>query len=325
MENTAYGDYLVVEKAIRYIDHHYREQPDLDRIAEQVHLSKYHFQRVFSRWAGISPKKFLQYLTISHAKRLLEASRSILDAAYDVGLSSQSRLYDLFVTFEALSPGEFKRRGRGIRITYGFYPSPFGLCLIGTTERGLCWLSFLQAGDTESAAEDMKSLWCGAEFAEQELDSLAEEVFKPYTSRGEGRLGLHLRGTNFQVKVWEALMRIPPGCTVTYGSLAARVGSPSAARAVGNAVGKNPISLIIPCHRVIRETGAYGNYRWGVTRKKLLIGWEAAHWASTRADTAPPAPPRDHRQSIVEKSAQFDILRYGGWHGRHHRNEQHGW
>jgi AraC family transcriptional regulator of adaptative response/methylated-DNA-[protein]-cysteine methyltransferase len=279
MEPGAYRDYFIVEKAIRYLDHHYREQPDLDRMAEQVHLSKYHFQRIFSRWAGISPKKFLQYITISHAKKMLEESRSILDVTYDLGLSSQSRLYDLFVHFEALTPGEFRRRGRGMRIAFDFCHSPFGLCLMGRTERGICWLSFVHENDGKAAVIDMQRHWSGAVFTEDAkgLGPLAEEVFKPYLSGEEGSLGLHLRGTNFQIKVWEALLRIPPGCAVSYGDLAQLAGSPTAARAVGNAVGRNPVSLLIPCHRVIRETGACGSYRWGVTRKKLLIGWEEAH------------------------------------------------
>jgi AraC family transcriptional regulator of adaptative response/methylated-DNA-[protein]-cysteine methyltransferase len=279
MEPSVYRDYFVVEKAIRYIDLHYREQPDLDRMAEQVHLSKFHFQRVFSRWAGISPKKFLQFLTISHAKKMLEETRSILDVTYDLGLSSQSRLYDLFVNFEALTPGEFRQRGRGMHIAFGFCHSPFGLCLMGRTERGVCWLSFVQENDGESAVIDMQRHWSGALFTEdrENLESLAEEAFKPYLSGVEGSLDLHLRGTNFQIKVWEALLRIPPGCAVSYGDLAQLTGSSAAARAVGNAVGRNPVSLIIPCHRVIRETGACGNYRWGMTRKKLMIGWEEAH------------------------------------------------
>jgi AraC family transcriptional regulator of adaptative response/methylated-DNA-[protein]-cysteine methyltransferase len=272
-------DYGVVEKAIRYIESSYREQPSLDEIADHVHLSKYHFQRVFSRWAGISPKKFLQYLTISHAKRLLGESKSVLDVTYEVGLSSPGRLHDLFVNFEALSPGEYKRRGRGLRIEYGFCSSPFGVCLLARTDRGICWLSFLLDENSSRACADMLRYWDGAECVESggSVKPLAEEVFGSFQGEQGNPLQLHLRGTNFQIKVWEALLTVPFGYTTTYGDIAAKLGRPSAARAVGNAVGSNPVALLIPCHRVIRETGVIGNYRWGETRKKLLIGWEAAH------------------------------------------------
>ena len=279
MESRLNRDYLIVERAIRYLDLHYREQPDLEDIAGRVHLSKFHFQRLFSRWAGVSPKKFLQYLTISHAKKLLEESRSVLDVTYEVGLSAQSRLYDLFVNFEALSPGEYRQRGKGLLIAYGFQPSPFGECLIGRTERGICWLSFVQEGDRDVAVDALRSHWSGARFEENQknIRPLAEETFRPYMSGEAGSLGLHLRGTNFQIKVWEALLNIPPGYVLSYGALAGRIGNPAAARAVGSALGMNPVSLVIPCHRVIRETGVTGNYRWGGTRKKLLLGWETAN------------------------------------------------
>lgn len=273
------GDYGIVEKAIRYIESLYREHPSLDEIADHVHLSKYHFQRVFTRWAGISPKKFLQYLTISHAKRLLVESKSVLDVTYEVGLSSPGRLHDLFVNFEALSPGEYKRRGRGLRIEYGFCSSPFGVCLLARTDRGICWLSFLLDENRSRACADMLRYWDGAECVENRgaVQPLAEEVFGPFQGEQGNPLQLHLRGTNFQIKVWEALLTVPFGYTTSYGDIAGKIGRPSAARAVGSAVGSNPVALLIPCHRVIRQTGVIGNYRWGETRKKLLIGWEAAH------------------------------------------------
>lgn len=282
------GDYVTVEKAIRFIELHYREQPGLDEIADHVHLSKYHFQRVFSRWAGISPKKFLQYLTISHAKQLLSKSRSILDVTYEVGLSSPGRLHDLFVNFEALSPGEYKLRGRGLSIAYGFCPSPFGQCLLARTDRGICWLSFLSDENRTRATADMLHYWKAAECVEnpEVIRPLAEEVFGSFQSGAGGQLHIHLRGSNFQIKVWEALLTIPFGYTLTYGDIARKVGLPAAARAVGGAVGSNPVALIIPCHRVIRETGVFGNYRWGEMRKKLLLGWEAAHRDLIRKDDA---------------------------------------
>lgn len=282
------SDYVIVEKAIRYIESYYRNQPNLDEIAGHVHLSKYHFQRLFTRWAGISPKKFLQYLTISHAKKLLVESRSILDVTYEVGLSSPGRLHDLFVNFEALSPGEYKLRGGGLRIVYGFCSSPFGDCLLGRTDRGICWLSFLSDENKSRACTEMLRYWDGAECIEnhEAVQHLAEEVFNPFQGEQGGTIQLHLRGTNFQVKVWEALLTIPFGYTLSYGDIAGKIGKPSAARAVGSAVGRNPVAFIIPCHRVIRETGVLGNYHWGETRKKLLIGWEAAH----RHFCTPPHP-----------------------------------
>ena len=276
---THEGDYDIVERAILFIQDYYREQPSLDEIADHVHVSKYHFQRVFTRWAGLSPKKFIQYLTVSHAKKLLAQSKSVLDVTYEVGLSSPGRLHDLFVNFEALSPGEYKLRGRGMRIEYGFSSSPFGLCLLARTERGICWMSFLSDDNRSGALSDMFRNWDGAECVENRklVQSLAERVFEPYGGERGAGLKLYLRGSNFQVKVWEALLAVPFGLLVSYGDIAAKIGCPSASRAVGSAVGSNPVALLIPCHRVIRETGVIGQYRWGETRKKLLIGWEAAH------------------------------------------------
>jgi AraC family transcriptional regulator of adaptative response/methylated-DNA-[protein]-cysteine methyltransferase len=281
------GDYDVVERAIKFIEESYTEQPSLDEIAEYVHLSKYHFQRVFSRWAGISPKKFMQYLTVSHAKKLLAESKSVLDVTYEVGLSSAGRLHDLFVNFEALSPGEYKLRGKGLQIEYSFCGSPFGTCLLAKTERGICWMSFLSDNSRSEALADMLHNWDGARCVENDgqLKLLAERVFRPFEGGTGASLQLHIRGTNFQVKVWEALLAVPFGRLASYGDIAAKIGAPSASRAVGGAVGSNPVALLIPCHRVIRETGVIGNYRWGEMRKRLLIGWEAVHSASLRQDS----------------------------------------
>ena len=287
--STGASDYDIVERAIKFIESSYTEQPNLDEVAAHVHVSKYHFQRIFTRWAGISPKKFMQYLTVSHAKELLGESKSVLDVTYEVGLSSPGRLHDLFVNFEALSPGEYKLKGSGLHIDYGFFPSPFGLCLLATTERGICWMSFTADDGREEAVQQMLCNWDGAHCAENErrISRLAHNVFEPFAGMPGTSLQLHVRGTNFQIKVWEALLSIPFGRLCSYGDIAARIGAPKAARAVGSAVGSNPVSLLIPCHRVIRETGVFGNYRWGGARKKLLIGWEAARNAVSRQDTVP--------------------------------------
>jgi len=281
------GDYDIVEKAIRFIEGSYTQQPSLDEVAEHVHLSKYHFQRIFSRWAGISPKKFIQYLTVSHAKKLLAESKSVLDVTYEVGLSSPGRLHDLFVNFEALSPGEYKKKGKGLCIEYGFCDSPFGTCLLAKTERGICWVSFLSDNTGPEALTDMLHNWDGARCVENDgqLKSLAERVFGPFGGGTGASLQLHIRGTNFQIKVWEALLSVPFGRLASYGDIAAKIGAPSASRAVGGAVGRNPVALLIPCHRVIRDTGVIGNYRWGEMRKRLLIGWEAVHSASLQQYT----------------------------------------
>lgn len=274
-----YKDYILVEKAIKFIEENYREQPQLDKIAESANLSKYHFQRVFTRWAGISPKKILQYITISHAKKLLLESKSILDASYEVGLSSSSRLYDLFVNIEAITPGEYKIQGKGLQIFYGFHYTLFGECLLSVTDRGICGLSFIQNEDRQQALLQMKSQWQNSIFIEkkQYTKPVIENIF--YNSNIKDKtahLNLLLKGTNFQIKVWGALLKIPFGAMASYKDIAAMIGRPSASRTVGNAVGKNPIAFVIPCHRVIRQIGIINNYRWGDTRKKIILGWEAA-------------------------------------------------
>ncbi|MCL6430877.1 MAG: methylated-DNA--[protein]-cysteine S-methyltransferase [Anaerolineae bacterium] len=246
-------------------------------MAVEVGLSPFHFQRVFRRWAGISPKRFLQFLTKEHAKALLAQSKDLLDVAYEAGLSSPGRLHDLFVTCEAVTPGEFKSRGEGLSIVYGYHPTPFGECLLGLTTRGICWLSFVVGGDRGRSLTALRHCWerAGICLDESATQPLVERIFGAWEGAG-APLPLLLRGTNFQIKVWEALLRIPGGCVASYHDVARWIGAPAAARAVGRAVGGNPIAYIIPCHRVIRRVGAFGQYRWGEPRKLAMLGWEAA-------------------------------------------------
>jgi AraC family transcriptional regulator of adaptative response/methylated-DNA-[protein]-cysteine methyltransferase len=277
METKA-EDYRRIEKAIEFLAENYHQQPSLEEVARSVNLSEFHFQRLFRRWAGISPKRLVQFLTLEHAKQMLEESRSVLDAAYDAGLSSPSRLHDLFVTAEAMTPGEFKAKGAGLEISYGFHPSPFGECLLAVTERGICGLGFVGEGGREQTLEDFKRRWPAAQFQEnpEKTGSYIDGIFTAKKRNGAHPVKLLLMGTNFQIKVWEALLRIPPGSVACYEDLARQVGKPSAARAVGSAVGRNPISFLIPCHRAIRKMGITGDYHWGAVRKKAILAWEAA-------------------------------------------------
>ncbi len=266
-----------VERAIRYLDAHYRSQPPLDQVAAAAGLSTYHFQRVFKRWAGVSPKRFLQFLTVEHAKTALREGQSVLNTAYDAGLSGPGRLHDLFVAVEAVTPGEFKDAGAGLSIRYGFQDSRFGECMLAATDRGICRLAFSADSDRGHLVTELGRAWPGASLQEDALGTraLARRVFAGPGSE-HSPLTLVLRGTNFQLKVWEALLRIPPGALASYSDVARSIGRPHAQRAVGTAVGQNPIAYLIPCHRVIRSTGAFGSYRWGATRKKAIVGWEAA-------------------------------------------------
>jgi len=268
-------DYVRIEKAIVFLHGHYLEHPDLGTIAKQVHLSEHHFQRLFSRWAGISPKKFLQFLTVEHAKRLLAESRPVLDATLEAGLSSPGRLHDLFVTLEAVTPGEFKSRGAGLEIRYGFHPTRFGNCLLAVTDRGICGLRFVE----KNSAAELKRTWSGARCIERPdvTAQMVERIFSPLNGNARTPLNLLVVGTNFQVKVWEALLRIPSGAVVSYETIGHWIGKPQASRAIGNAIARNPIAYLIPCHRVIRRTGVIGNYRWGTPRKQALLAWEAAN------------------------------------------------
>jgi len=268
-------DYLGIEQAILYLENHYKDQPSLEEVAGNSGLSEYHFQRLFARWAGVSPKRFLQFLTKEGAKSLLSQSENLLDTTHQVGLSSLGRLHDLFVTTEAVTPGEYKTRGTGVTIRYGIHPTPFGKCLIATTERGICHLSFVQASEGD-AIDQLVTDWKEATMIEDYKSTvpLIEPIFDlRYNNRGKS-LNVHLRGTNFQLKVWEALLQVPTGAVTTYEGIATRIGQPSAMRAVGTAVGHNPIAVLIPCHRVIRKVGEFGNYRYGALRKKALLARE---------------------------------------------------
>jgi AraC family transcriptional regulator of adaptative response/methylated-DNA-[protein]-cysteine methyltransferase len=270
-------DYLRIEQAILYLENHYQDQPELGQVAANIGLSEYHFQRLFTRWAGVSPKRFLQFLTKEGAKVLLARSENLLATTHQVGLSSLGRLHDLFVTVEAVTPGEYKSRGVGVTIRYGIHPSPFGKCLVATTERGICHLSFVQSREGD-AIDQLVSDWKEAEMIEDHKSTMAliEPIFDLGYHQRLQPLHVHLRGTNFQLKVWEALLQIPVGEVTTYAGIAAKIGNPGATRAVGTAVGHNPIAVLIPCHRVIRKVGDFGNYRYGALRKKALLVRELA-------------------------------------------------
>jgi len=271
-------DYRRIEQAIHFVQQHFRRQPSLEEIARSVHLSEYHFQRLFSRWVGISPKRFLQFLTKEYAKRLLEQSHHLLEVTYQAGLSSPARLHDLFVACEAVTPGEFKSEGQGLQIDYGFHATPFGECLLARTARGICGLYFVNDGQRKAAFNQLKANWPQAELRQAPAATapLIARIFSLAAGRKIAPLHLFIKGTNFQIKVWEALLRIPVGALVSYEDLAAHLGMPRAARAVGNAVAKNPVSFIIPCHRVVRKVGETGNYGGGPLRKKAMLAWEAA-------------------------------------------------
>jgi AraC family transcriptional regulator of adaptative response/methylated-DNA-[protein]-cysteine methyltransferase len=280
--NQLAEDYARIEKAVLFMEQNFRHQPDLKEVANSVGLSEYHFQRLFSRWAGISPKRFLQFLTVEYAKQLLDQSRSVLEVTYESGLSSPGRLHDLFVTCEAMTPGEFKEQAEGLTITYGFHPSPFGECILAITERGICGLLFVSGESREETLQEIKGTWSKAIFSEDPAQTrpFVERIFNPV--KHQQALPVILKGTNFQIKVWQALLKIPPGSVVSYEDIAAHIGQPGAAQAVGAAAAHNPIGYVIPCHRVIRKIGAFGNYHWGVARKKAILGWEAAQKETVR-------------------------------------------
>ncbi|MEJ1241287.1 methylated-DNA--[protein]-cysteine S-methyltransferase [Chryseolinea sp. T2] len=269
-------NYVRIERAIQYLEEHFRRQPSLDEVAEHVHLSPFHFQRMFSSWAGVTPKRFLQFLTIDFLKDKLASSKSILEATELAGLSSQSRVYDLFTTLEGVTPQEYRMRGQGIQVSYGIHATPFGMALLGTTERGICWISFITSDeDPKHSIEQMKGHWHNALFREDTFitASLIDRIF--YGSQKEaGPLHLFVKGTTFQLKVWEALLRIPMGSVTTYQGVAEAIGQPRAVQAVGSAVGANQLAYLIPCHRVIRKDGVLAEYRWSPARKKGILGWE---------------------------------------------------
>jgi AraC family transcriptional regulator of adaptative response/methylated-DNA-[protein]-cysteine methyltransferase len=275
--SQASEDFKRVEVAIRYIEENFRIQPTLEQMARAVHLSKYHFERLFKRWAGISPIQFMRFITLEYTKERLSGSSSVLEAAIDAGMSGTGRLHDLFVTFEGVTPGDFKKRGDGLRITYGFCESPFGECLLAATRRGICYLGFVESGGRSSALGQLRGTWPDSDLVEDPLliRPIADLVFRPRSGKPHEPIHLQVRGTNFQLNVWKALLSIPEGCVVSYRDVAAHIGHPNSARAVGNAVGTNPIGYLIPCHRVIASTGTIHQYRWGSARKKAMIGWEA--------------------------------------------------
>lgn len=271
-------DYTTVRQVIELITDDYRDQPGLDDIAGRLGQSPTQLQKTFTRWAGLSPKAFLQAVTLDHAKRLLRQEElPLLETSFEVGLSGPSRLHDLFVTHEAMSPGEWKARGAGLTIRYGFHPSPFGRALVMITDRGLAGLAFADEPGGEDAFEDMSSRWPNAHYVEdsEATAAYAERIFDPTRWDPKAPLRIVLIGSDFQVRVWEALLRIPMGCAVTYSSIAETLGQPTASRAVGAAVGRNPISFVVPCHRALGKSGALTGYHWGLTRKRAMLGWES--------------------------------------------------
>ncbi|WP_276373068.1 methylated-DNA--[protein]-cysteine S-methyltransferase [Chryseolinea sp. H1M3-3] len=277
--NEHHINYQRIEQAILYLEENFKRQPELDEVAEKVHLSPFHFQRIFTEWAGISPKRFLQFLTVDYLKEQLDRTKNLNEAAEQAGLSSQSRVYDLFTTLEAVTPQEYRQQGAGIRIEYGIHETPFGICLLGVTERGICWLSFLHTDeDPKREIELMKQHWNNSTFHQnQELTAaFIEKIFAANKSKNPEKLHVFVKGTNFQLKVWEALLKVPMGEVTTYQNIAVSIQSPKAMQAVGSAVGSNHIAYLIPCHRVIRKDGILGEYRWSSARKKSMIGWEMA-------------------------------------------------
>ena len=271
------ADYERVRRIIAYISERWRQQPSLDDIAAHAGLSTTHVHHLFRRWCGLSPKAFLQAITLENAKALLAASASVLDTTYELGLSGPGRLHDLFVTHEAMTPGDYKTGGAGLTMRFGFHPSPFGEAVVVATERGLAGLGFVDGGDRAAALADMKRRWPRAEYVEQPAATaaIAQRIFDPAAWQAEQPLRIVLIGTDFEVRVWETLLRIPVGRATTYSAIANRIGKPSACRAVGAAVGKNPISFVVPCHRVLGRSGALTGYHWGLTRKQAILGWEA--------------------------------------------------
>jgi len=273
-------EYRRIEKAIHFLEENFRRQPGLKEVARQVGLSEHHFHRLFSRWAGVSPKRFLQFLTADYARRLLRESANVLDAAHESGLTGPGRLHDLIVNVYAMTPGELKEEGAGLTIRFGVHPSPFGDCLVAVTDRGICAVSFLSAERGGDVRGKLENRWSRATFRKSQAGTkdVANRIFDPSRWKNGSPLSVIVRGTNFQVKVWEALVRIPPGCAVSYEQVASRIGAPTSARPVGSAIARNPVAFLIPCHRVIRKTGDFGEYGSGSARKKAILAWEAARF-----------------------------------------------
>jgi AraC family transcriptional regulator of adaptative response/methylated-DNA-[protein]-cysteine methyltransferase len=277
MEANAVSNYSRIARAIEYIQQHFREQPSLDTVAAHVHLSPFHFQKLFSEWAGVSPKKFIQYLSIGHAKNMLKEKQvTLFDAALESGLSGTGRLHDLFVSIEGMTPGEFKNRGENLSINYSYEDTPFGPVLIASTSKGICYMAFSE--DEPDTLLHLKNIFPNAGYINisDAHQQMALSIFTKNNGPAKA-IKLHLKGTPFQIKVWEALLKIAPAQLSSYSSIADSLMNPKASRAVGSAVGGNPVAYIIPCHRVIRSTGEFGEYHWGITRKCAMIGWEAAN------------------------------------------------
>ncbi|MER8724309.1 methylated-DNA--[protein]-cysteine S-methyltransferase [Mesorhizobium sp. M1027] len=276
------GDYEIVRRAIEKISLDYRDQPSLEVLAEEVGETPTGLQKLFTRWAGLSPKAFLQAVTLDHARKLLDAGMPLLETSFELGMSGPGRLHDLFVTHEAMSPGDYKTRGAGLTIRYGYHISPFGIALIMVTDRGLAGLAFNDPGGERAAFADMSSRWPNASYVEDMAATApyAARIFDPTLWRADQPLRVVMIGTDFQVRVWEALLCIPMGQACTYSSIAARIGAPSASRAVGAAVGANPMSFVVPCHRALGKSGALTGYHWGLTRKRAILGWEAGQVSS---------------------------------------------
>jgi AraC family transcriptional regulator of adaptative response/methylated-DNA-[protein]-cysteine methyltransferase len=274
---AAHDDYAVVRRAIAYISEKWRAQPEVEQIAHAAGVTPDELHHLFRRWAGLTPKAFMQALTLDHAKNLLRDSASVLDAALDSGLSGPGRLHDLFVTHEAMSPGEWKTGGGGMTLRYGFHPSPFGTAIVIATDRGLAGLAFADHGDEQTAFADMKRRWPNATYVEDTdgTTALAQRVFDTRLWRADQPLRVVLIGTDFEVRVWETLLKVPMGRAVSYSDIACKINSPKASRAVGAAVGRNPVSFVVPCHRALGKSGALTGYHWGITRKQAMLGWEA--------------------------------------------------
>lgn len=276
MDTQAKMNYDRIAKAIDYIKANFKEQPNLDAVAGEVHLSPAHFQRMFTEWAGTSPKRFLQYISIEHAKKMLTDNKvTLFDAAYETGLSSTSRLHDLFINIEGMTPAEYKNGGQHLSINYSFAETPFGNVIVASTDKGVCYMAF--ENDETAALEQLKGKFPHAEF-QRKLDLIQQNALFIFQNDWEKlpEIKLHLKGTDFQLKVWETLLKIPMGQLSTYGNIAEQIGNPNASRAVGTAIGSNPVAFLIPCHRVIQSSGEMGGYMWGTTRKTAIIGWEGA-------------------------------------------------
>lgn len=276
MNEQEYINYNRIAEAINYIQQNFTEQPTLDKIAKKVHLSPYHFQRLFTEWAGVSPKKFLQYISLQHAKQILNNTQSTLfDTAYQTGLSGTGRLHDLFVKIEGMTPGEYKNKGENLSINYSYEESLFGKILVASTNKGICYMGF--SDEKNIAFSELEKRFPKANFIQQ-TDEIQQNALLIYTQDWSkiNQIKLHLKGTDFQLKVWEALLKIPMGNLATYGNIAKEIQKPNASRAVGTAIGSNPIAYLIPCHRVIQSTGIFGGYMWGTIRKTAIIGWEAS-------------------------------------------------